>query len=122
MKGFKYQIAVTVLLYKHKINGNIEYSPVCFNSATKIVTNSDKYDLDKCFQELLYRTDNWINKGSDWIIESVDGEYINISAYNPLMGSTYIKLPNGLKNPMKGLINIKNNYNKCFLLCHNKKD
>ena len=122
MKGFKYQIAVTVLLYKHKINGNIEYSPVYFNSATKIVTNSDKYDLDKCFQELLYRTDNWINKGSDWIIESVDGEYINISAYNPLMGSTYIKLPNGLKNPMKGLINIKNNYNKCFLLCHIKKD
>ena len=28
MKGFKYQITVAVLLYKHKINGDIEYAPV----------------------------------------------------------------------------------------------
>ena len=35
MKGFKHQITVTVLLYKHKMNGDIEYSPVCFNSAIK---------------------------------------------------------------------------------------
>ena len=34
------------------------------------------------------------------------------------MGSTYIKLPDKLKNPMKSLINIKNNDNKCFLWCH----
>ena len=35
-----------------------------------------------------------------------------------MIGSTYIELPDGLKNPMKGLINIKNNDNKCFLSCH----
>ena len=35
-----------------------------------------------------------------------------------MIGSTYIELPGGLKNPMKGLINIKNNDNKCFLCCH----
>ena len=34
------------------------------------------------------------------------------------MGSTYIELPDKLKNPIKGLINIKNNDNKCFLWCH----
>ena len=33
------------------------------------------------------------------------------------MGSIYIELPNRLKNPIKGLINIKNNYNNCFLWC-----
>ena len=95
-----------------------EYSPVYFNSATKTVINSDKYDLDKSFQEILYRTSNWINKGSGWIFESIDGEYVNISAYNALMGSTYIELPNGLNDPIKGLINIKNNDNKRFLWCH----
>ena len=42
MKGFKYQITVVVLLYKHKINGDIKYVPVYFNSATKTVINSDK--------------------------------------------------------------------------------
>ena len=43
---------------------------------------------------------------------------MNIPVYNPLIGSTYIELPDGLKKPMKGLINIKNNDNKCFLWCH----
>ena len=111
MKGFKYQIAVTILLSKHKINGDIEYAPVYFNSATKTIINSDKYGLDKSFQEILYRIDNCINEGSGWIIESTDSEYENISAYSLLMGSTNIELPNGLKNPMKGLVNIKNNDN-----------
>ena len=49
MKGLKYQIRVPVLLCKHKINGDIEYAPVYFNSATKTVINSDKYDPDKSF-------------------------------------------------------------------------
>ena len=108
---------MTVLLYKHKIDGNIEYSPVYFNSSTTTVINSE-YMLDKSNQEVLYRIDNWINKGSGWIIESVDGEYVNNSAYSPLIGSTYIELPDELEHSRKGLINIKNNDNKCFLLCH----
>ena len=118
MKGFKHQITITVSLYKHKINGDREYSPVYFSSVTKTVINSDKYDLDKSFQEILYRIGNWINKGAGWIIESINGEYVNISIYSLLIGSTYIELPDGLKNPIKGLINIKNNDTKCFLWCH----
>ena len=97
MKGFKYQITVKVLLCKRKINGAIEYAPFYFNSATKTVINSDKYDLDKPFQEILYRIDNWINETFGWIIKSINGEYVNISVYSPLIGNTYIELPNGLK-------------------------
>ena len=115
MKGFKYQITVAVLLGKHKQNEDTEYSPVYFNSATKTVINSDKYMFDKSFQEVLYRIENWINEGSGWKIESINGEYVNILCYSPLMGNTYIELPGKLKSPMKGLINIKNNDNKYFL-------
>ena len=64
MEGFKYQVTVTVLLCKHKMKRDIEYAPVYFDSATKAVINSDKYDLDKSFQEILYRIENWINEGS----------------------------------------------------------
>ena len=41
MKDFKYQITVTVLLYKHKMIRDIEYSPVYFHCATKAVINSE---------------------------------------------------------------------------------
>ena len=71
------------LLSKYKENGNIEFAPVYFNSTTKTVINSE-YDLDKFFEEILYRIDNWINEGSGWIIESTAGEYIIISIYSPL--------------------------------------
>ena len=77
-----------------------------------------KFSLENAFQEILHRIDNWINKGSDWIVELIESQYINVSTYRPLSGSSYIKLPVELKSPKKGLINIKNNDQKCFLWCH----
>ena len=66
----------------------------------------------------MYRTDNWVNEGSDWIVELIDSQYINISTYRPLSGISYMKLPADLKSPRKGLINIKSKDQKCFLRCH----
>ena len=91
-----------------------EFTSVYFNSTTKTVINSDKYMLDRSFQEILYQIDNWINEGSGSAIESISSEYMNISIYSPLSGISNIELPNKLKNSVKGLINIKNNDNKCF--------
>ena len=117
MKGFKYQVTVKVLLSKEKRSVVVEYSSVYVNSMTKTVINF-KFSLDKTFQEILYRIDNWINEGSGWVFESINGEYVNISMYSPVIGISFVELPNELKNRRKGLINIKNNDNKCFLWCH----
>ena len=57
-----------------------------------------KFDLQKGFQDILYRTDDWINEGSCWIVESIDSQYINISTFKTLSGRSYIKLPVELKN------------------------
>ena len=62
--------------------------------------------------------DVWINNGSSWIIELTESQYINISTYRPLSVSSYIDLPVELRSPRKGLINIKNKDEKCFLWCH----
>ena len=77
-----------------------------------------KFSLENAFQEILYRIDNWINEGSGWIVELIESQYINISTYRPLSGSSYVKLPAELRSSKKGLINIKNNDQKCFLWCH----
>ena len=55
-KGFKYQITVNVLLKKYKLNGEIEFAPVYFNSTTKTVTHH-RFRLENYFQEILYMTD-----------------------------------------------------------------
>ena len=104
IKGFKYQITVKVLLKNT-------------NSIKRLVINH-RFKLEESFQETLYRIDCWINEGSGWIIESIESQYINISSYRPLLGSSYIELPIELRNPRKGLIDIKNKDQKCFLWCH----
>ena len=117
LKSVKYQKTVEVLLKKYKLNGKIEFRPVYFNSVSKTVT-SYIFRLKKSFEEILYAIDVWINNGSGWIIELIESQYINISTYRPLSGSSYMDLPVELRSPRKGLINIKNKDKKCFLWCH----
>ena len=113
-KGFKYQITIKVLLKKYKLNEEIKFASVYFNSLTKTVINH-RFRLENSFQEILYMIDVWINNGSGWIIELIESQYINISTYRPLSGSSYMNLPIELRSPRKGLINIKNKDKKCFL-------
>ena len=70
-KGFKYQITVKVLLKKYKLNGEIEFPPVYFNSVTKAVTNH-KSKLESSCQEILYMIDVWINNLNTLIFELID--------------------------------------------------
>ena len=114
-KGFKYQITAKVLLKKYKLNGEIEFAPVYFNSVTKTVINH-RFRLENSFQEVLYTINVWINEGSDWNVESIESQYINISTYRPLSGSSYVSLPVELKSPRKGIINTKNKDQKCFFM------
>ena len=117
IKGFKYQITANLLLKKYKLNGEIEFAPVYFNSTTKTVINH-RFRLENSFQEILYMIDVWINKGSGWNVESIESQYINISTYRSFSGSSYMSLPVEIKSSRKGLTSIKNKDQKCFLWCH----
>ena len=44
-------------------------------------------------QEILNTTDKWVSEGSGWVIDQIDGHYINVTLYEPLNGSSYIELP-----------------------------
>ena len=50
----------------------------------------------------------WINNGS------IESQYINISKYRPLAGTSYMDLPLKLRSRRKGLINIKNKDENVF--------
>ena len=99
-KGFKYQTTVKALLQKYKPNEEIEFTPV-YSNPSRNATINHRYKLDQSFQEILYRIDSWINRGSGWIIELIELQCINISTYRPLVGSSYIDLPIELKHPKK---------------------
>ena len=90
--------------------GAEEYETFYSSSKAEIIIN--KSDSDDVFQSIyttiISNIQKCLGKGSGWIIHSVIDHTISISKYNPLAGSSYIKLPQELGHPRKGLINIQN--------------
>ena len=125
MKGFKFIETLEVTFKKREYDpktGESEYiyKTAYFNSKAKIITNVNETgsELSISQQEILNTIDIWVSEGSGWTTDKIDSNYINIVVYQPLHGSSYTDLPDGLKNSAKGLINIKNKDDKCFKWCH----
>ena len=119
MKGIKFIETLTIYFEQQK--GNQTVSRIgYFNSKPKTITNANDFQesLDVNVEQIMNDIHKWISEGSAWIIKSINGHYINIIKYEPLTGSSYIKLPTELQHNKSGLINLKNKDNECFRWCH----
>ena len=118
-KGFKFVETLQVKFVKHSNNKKVLKNGY-FNSTTDLIINKTdiKLALQASQQQILNKIAQWISEGSGWTIQLIENHYINIVNYSPLKGSSYIKLPQELRNPQKGLINIQNKDNECFRWCH----
>ena len=125
MKGFKFIETLEVTFEKETVNSKTGkrvsiYKTAFFNGKAKTITkaNNIEHELSISRQEILNVIDKWVSEGSGWVIDSINNHYINVTAYQPLHGSSYIELPIELQNSAKGLINIKNKDEECFRWCH----
>ena len=85
--------------------------PVHTASATSLDTA-----LANAKQELIDKIDQFVAGGSGWVIDSLEEIDLVLSTYDPLRGSSYIELPKKFRNASKGLLNIRNNDQKCFFV------
>ena len=119
MKGLKF-IETFMVTFKKIVNSEIVHKTAYFNSKPQTIINNveipEALQLSK--EQILNITAKWISEGSGWTIESVDNHHLNIVQYQPMKGSSYIRLPQELRNSSKGLINMKNEDNECFRWCH----
>ena len=119
MKGFKFIETLKVTFVKDL---NISesgmplfiYKTAFFNSKAKTITKSDDIEPELNMS----RIDKWISEGSGWVIDRIDSHHINVTNYTPLHGSSFIELPTELRNPKKGLINMKSKDDECFRWYH----
>ena len=125
MKGFKFIETLEVTFEKQTIDSKTGervsiYKTAFFNGKAKTITkaNDIEHELSMSRQEILNTIYKWVSEGSGRVIDRIDSNYINVTIYQPLNGSSYIELPTELRNPKKGLINIKSKDNKCFRWCH----
>ena len=125
MKEFKFIETLEVTFEKDNIDSKTGkcvsiYKTAFFNGKAKTITkpNYIKSELSMSRQEILNVINKWVSEGSGWVIDRIDSHYKNVTLYKPLNGSSYIELPTELRNPKKGLINIKNKVDECFRWCH----
>ena len=105
LRGFKFATTLVIGFKKIESDDATKYNTFYFNSnINESVYNTITSNIKK-----------YIGNGLDRIIDSVVSLTINILTYNPLAGSSYIKLLKQLVHPRKGLIYIQIiNDNKCF--------
>ena len=119
MKGLKFVETLKVTFTKMS-NGVTVHKTAYFNSPAQTIINNTEIDksLEVSKQGILNKIAVWISEGSGWTVESVENHYLNVVKYEPMKGSSYIRLPTELRNSAKGLINMKNEDNECFRWCH----
>ncbi|XP_065195842.1 uncharacterized protein LOC135827241 [Sycon ciliatum] len=87
-----------------------------FRSGPVTVTTSHEIDdsIQTAHSQIHRNIDKWIQNGSNWHINHIVGFYVDVAAYQPMKGKSYIDLPNELKK-MKAIINVKNKDDKCLM-------
>ena len=96
-----------------------KYSQTHWFDSEKLEFNDINIDelLDIQHNQLSSRFERWTYEGSGWKTNSVIQHQLVTSEIATCEGSSYLQLPKELRNPMKGLINIQNEDNKCFRWC-----
>ena len=119
MKGIKFVETLKVTFSKMTGDGII-HKTAYFNSKAQTIINDLEISesLQSSKQQILNFVAVWVSESSGWVIQSVDNHYLNMVKYQTMKGNSYIQLPQELRNSAKGLINMKNKDNKCFMWCH----
>ena len=123
--GIKVQVTLPVTFKKKKIvygeDGQAEeedeHKDAYFNSTVFTILNETQIieALDKAAEEINNKIAQWVSEGSGWTILEILSHYVNIVKYLPLRGNSYIPTPKEIRHQNKGLINLQNKDNKCFL-------
>ena len=89
-----------------------------FNSSCLPIVNN--HDIKKCvsvyIDDIKLQISEFQAMKSGWIFYRNKSLVINSYRYKPLRGSSFIELPQIIKNK-KGCLNVKNDDEKCFLYC-----
>ncbi|XP_050064503.1 LOW QUALITY PROTEIN: uncharacterized protein LOC126553366 [Aphis gossypii] len=92
-----------------------EYRDISFKTVNVLAYTNSNFEnlLKKMFDKINKEESNFVTKGSGWSLYSIDALQLRINIVNPLTGSSYVILPECIRNK-KAVINVKNNDNKCF--------
>ena len=114
-KGIKFSIGLSLEFFKDELNGERKEVTAAGHGNQSAVLNannlSEEYDKQTAYIQTWI--EKFTNTASGLEIDHCIKLYLNIAKYEPLKGSSYIDLPEVLKNK-KAIINVKNTDDKCL--------
>ena len=117
-RNIKAVLYLKCLMKRTDSDGFTTIKEFAFHSiGSKIIKEST--DPHEIYQEMIDEIEEEIQKveeaeGSGWVFLEVESLTLHTSIWDPLRASSYIELPQFLKNK-QAIINMKNQDNKCFL-------
>ncbi|XP_065198789.1 uncharacterized protein LOC135830431 [Sycon ciliatum] len=114
LKGVK--VSLTLQVEMEKGDDITTTDTPYFRSGPMTVTTSHEIDngIQTAHTQIHTNIDKWIQNGSNWHINHITRFNVDVAAYQPMRGKSYIDLPNELKKK-KAIINVKNKDDKCLM-------
>ena len=110
LRGFKFVKILVLVFKKIESKDKTKYDNLYSSWKAEIIISES--DIENVFKSIcttnIGNIQKSLEKGSGWITDSVFDHTSSTSKYNPLAGSSCIKLPKELDHPRKGLIDIQN--------------
>ncbi|CAG2185361.1 unnamed protein product [Mytilus edulis] len=85
-------------------------------SYISLQNESNDHNLNEAFQTINRVMEEFINKGSNWILNKVICLEVHTLPYSPIAGSNYMELPYKIKATV-GIINIRNDDKSVSMVC-----
>lgn len=100
-------------IYELPSTGEEDYKYFVSSNKEILTNESIEAVIQQLFEIILSKSEEFQHRGSGWKYVGTSFLLVCINKFSPLNGATYISLPSWLQN--RGLINIKNNDNRCFV-------
>jgi len=101
-------------------NDEKDYKEVPFKNKAVVVTA--KEDIPRIVDELIWDIENrievYVHEGSGWYFVVSEEVNIEMPIFVPLTASSHLPLPKGISKRNNGIINIKNEDDRCFEYCN----
>ena len=111
----KFYIVIEITMVKKNKDGVHERASSYFRSSTRTILRSTEINemLDESSQQINTSFENFVQRGSGWILESIDYLKIYSAIFNPIRGKTYVPTPESIMKK-EAVINIQNEDERCF--------
>lgn len=119
--NIKFQVQV-IAIYSKPFNPDLDYDddeePIAINHQTKFEILSSASNFNDVFDalkvDIVAKSFTFFTEGSGLSLDNIKNVVLSIIKYNPIHGSSYIELPQMIKNK-HCIINVRNTDDLCFI-------